>query len=263
VQPVTRFIDGEPSINIQIAHIHALEENGPRFVSSLSIPERNLFRNLLLLCQAHHNRVDSKQFERSFPATRLLKWKRDREGHAGAELAMVQVQDNDALRELFTDALHEAKVELLEAIGRVEKVSLNQAAMLRTLVDESFGQPRLNEDAVASLERSARMLVNLEDTAGVLYTASQTINEDTVVSIQSAATELNTAVGLAKEMGYSLTAKLESFDGGDRSVDEVEPAVYYVDQGSKWLFFLRGMGVGAALIVVIVLAIVITRASGA
>ncbi|QNE16625.1 hypothetical protein F1D05_00325 [Kribbella qitaiheensis] len=261
---MTRFIDGEPSINIQIAHIHALEENGPRFVSSLTIPERNLFRNLLLLCQAHHNRVDSKQFERSFPATRLLKWKRDREGDAGAELAMVQIKDNEALRELFTDALHEAKVELLEAIGRVEKVSLNQAAMLRTLVDESFGQPRLNEDAVASLERSARMLVGLEDTAGVLYVASQTINEDTVISIQSATKELNTAVGQAKEMGHSLTAKLESFDVGDRPVDEVEPAVYYVDQGSKWLFFLRGMGVGAALVAVIILAIVITRArSGA
>ena len=256
-QQVTRFIDGEPSINIQIAHIHALEDNGPRFLRSMPIPKRNGFANLLLLCQAHHNRIDSKAYVHKYPATLLRKWKQDREGSAREVLADIQIKDDEELRTLFTDVLQEVKAELLEAIQRVEKVSLDQAALLRTLVDESYGWPRLNQDAIASLERSANMLVTLEDTTGLLATTARSINEETVMSIRFAAEDLSRTVDEAKYVGQSLTSSLENHQfEGERS----SSPVLHVDTGNNWRFFFRGVVVGAAIVVVVVLAIVITNA---
>ncbi|MEV6894748.1 hypothetical protein [Kribbella sp. NPDC051137] len=256
-QLVTRFIDGEPSVNIQIAHIHALEDNGPRFLRSMPIPKRNGFANLLLLCQAHHNRIDSKTYVHKYPATLLRKWKQDREGSAGEALANIQIKDDAELRTLFADVLQEVKAELLEAIQRVEKVSLDQAALLRTLVDESYGWPRLNEDAIASLERSAKMLVTLEDTTGLLATTARSINEDTVTSIRFAVEDLKRAVDEAKYIEQSLNTSLE----GDQFEDERSSSpVIHVDTGKDWRYFFRGVGVGAALVVVVILAIVITNA---
>lgn len=256
-EQVMRFIDGEPSINVQIAHICALDEKGPRFEEHMPVAERNKFGNLMLLCQAHHIRVDSKAYEHAYPKAKLHGWKRAREGEAAADLAGVQVTDARELQEVFIDAVTEAKEDILEAIARVEDISTNSARMLRSMVAEVFDQPRLDLDAVESLERSANMLINLEDTAGMLHAATARVNEDTVFGLQSAATELADVVKDAENVSKSLSARASS--AGVGGVPQVH---YYVDDDRRWQFFARGMAVGAGVVLVIVVAILIARAAG-
>lgn len=256
-EQVMRFIDGEPSVNVQIAHICALDEKGPRFEEHMPVAQRNNFGNLLLLCQAHHIRVDSKAYEHAYPKAKLHGWKRAREGEAAADLADVQVADARELQEVFTDVVTDAKEDILEAIARVEDISTNSARMLRSMVAEVFDRPRLDLDAVESLERSANMLRNLEDTAGMLHTATAKINDDTVFGLQSAAAELADAVKDAEDVSRSLSAGTSSGSTGG------EPQVhYYVDDDRRWQFFARGLAVGAGVILVIVVAILIARATG-
>ncbi|MET9273651.1 hypothetical protein [Kribbella sp. NPDC003557] len=245
-----RFIDGEPSINVQIAHICALDERGPRFEQQMSVAHRNNFGNLLLLCQAHHIRVDSKAYEHAYPKAVLHAWKRAREGDAAADLVEVQVSDARDLQQVFTDVVTDAKEDILDAIARVEDISANTARMLRSMVAEVFDRPRLDLDAVESLERSARMLTNLEDTAGMLHAATAKINDDTVFGLQSAATDLADAVKDAEQISRSLSV-------GSGSEPQVH---YYVADDRRWQFFARGMAVGAGVIIVI--AILIARATG-
>lgn len=51
-------IDLEPSLVGEIAHIVAEKPDGPRGESELSIPERNSYSNLMLVCFEHHKLID-------------------------------------------------------------------------------------------------------------------------------------------------------------------------------------------------------------
>ena len=67
----------EEAVSAQIAHIYAINDDGPRGKPNLTQEERNHHRNLLLLCPTHHVSVD-KQYN-TYPATLLQEWKRDHE----------------------------------------------------------------------------------------------------------------------------------------------------------------------------------------
>ena len=53
-EPITRFVDGIPVNNFEIAHIRAANEGGRRYVEGMTDKERNSFDNLVLLCGVHH-----------------------------------------------------------------------------------------------------------------------------------------------------------------------------------------------------------------
>jgi len=57
----------------QVAHIHSYEDKGPRANLSLTVKERNKYRNLVLFCPTHHTLVDKQ--ENTFPAELLRHWK--------------------------------------------------------------------------------------------------------------------------------------------------------------------------------------------
>lgn len=57
----------------QIAHIHALSPEGPRFAAGLTIEELNSFDNLLLLCTEHHLVVDGARSPYSAEEVRAFK----------------------------------------------------------------------------------------------------------------------------------------------------------------------------------------------
>lgn len=57
-EPTVRMVQGDPVQNLQIAHIRALEDNGPRAITTWTEAERNHFSNLILLCNVHHKVVD-------------------------------------------------------------------------------------------------------------------------------------------------------------------------------------------------------------
>ena len=81
-----RLINGEPILNVQIAHICAHDDNGPRCAARFSKEERRSFRNLILLCKPHHTLVDRKRNERVYSEEVLRSWKQQREGVFGAQL---------------------------------------------------------------------------------------------------------------------------------------------------------------------------------
>ena len=59
----------------EICHIHARNENGPRYDPSLDETEVNSMSNLVLLCPTHHTRIDKDPD--SYPAEILQEWRKE------------------------------------------------------------------------------------------------------------------------------------------------------------------------------------------
>jgi hypothetical protein len=72
---VMRRLDGQWRTKAHVAHICGLNKESARFDESVSVPERNSFGNLLLLCKPHHDLVDSKALENKYPKETLIVWK--------------------------------------------------------------------------------------------------------------------------------------------------------------------------------------------
>lgn len=169
---VIRNVETGPEVNVEIAHIVAHEDGGPRSDPKMSEKERRSFSNLILLCGPHHKMIDRKGSEKIFTVEVLRKWKVDREGDYAAELEGLDNLTQEKLEYLLTDAVGDAKEELLVAIERVEDVSHEAAQTLRVLVAEVFDRPYLDVDAIALLNESAHMLRNLNESASMLNDAS-------------------------------------------------------------------------------------------
>src|SRR5450756_1886243 len=73
----------------EVAHIHGLNKDSRRFDEAIPVPERNSFKNLLLLCEKHHKLIDGARTWMSYPVATLKKWKEDREGDLSSELGQV------------------------------------------------------------------------------------------------------------------------------------------------------------------------------
>lgn len=69
-------VDGRPAKNVEIAHIHAVEERGPRYDPSLTSDQLRSFENLVLLCKKHHNAVDRAGAD-GYPAETIQEWSRE------------------------------------------------------------------------------------------------------------------------------------------------------------------------------------------
>jgi len=63
----------------EMAHIVAESPNGPRGESSLTTEERNRYENLILLCNQHHQLIDSKEALAKYTVERLHAMKQDHE----------------------------------------------------------------------------------------------------------------------------------------------------------------------------------------
>ncbi len=76
---------GETVVLGEMAHVVAESPDGPRGDSSLTLEERNRYENLILLCNTHHQLIDS-QFQ-TFPVERLRAMKEDHESRIEKLLA--------------------------------------------------------------------------------------------------------------------------------------------------------------------------------
>lgn len=97
------FVDGEPIINYQIAHIRDAEP-GNRYVKAMTNDERRAFNNLVLLCQPHHTEVDKVHPEK-YSIETLESWKAERESGAVAQLRGLDGLTEDRLAEMIREAL--------------------------------------------------------------------------------------------------------------------------------------------------------------
>lgn len=97
------FIDGEPFVNFQIAHIRDARP-GNRYVADMTDDERRSFANLVLLCKPHHTLVDKTHPER-YSIEDLEQWKADREGASMRSLRGLHGLTEEGLEEMIRRAV--------------------------------------------------------------------------------------------------------------------------------------------------------------
>jgi hypothetical protein len=141
-----------------VAHIYGLNKRSRRYDERIPEPDRNNFKNLLLLCEKHHKLVDGADTWANYPVVTLVAWKQDREGDLAGELGQLDWITQDTLHELMAEAIEDTQSRILEAIDGISTISGETLAVLKALVAETLKLPYLNPDDVASLERSADVL---------------------------------------------------------------------------------------------------------
>jgi hypothetical protein len=137
--------------NAQIAHIVGVKRGAARYSPCPSEEEardRESFKNLLLLCLAHHAEVDDKNHgEELYPTELLLKWKRVHEGEHGRLLNLLPPIDEDHLTDLlitvFTPPVTrlEKIADQLEQTGTLTSGALSELRNIITVMSDSPGGP--------------------------------------------------------------------------------------------------------------------------
>ncbi|MFD8262125.1 hypothetical protein ACFV19_25090 [Streptomyces griseoluteus] len=206
-EPVTKLVEGEHILNLEIAHIRAVSSGGKRFDPELSLDEKNAFPNLLLLCKVHHVRVDGHGSER-YSVELLEAWKKQRESAGTAPLLELRGLTEERLRELVSESFASFQVETHEALQELARIAPEAATTLRVLVDE-LRDPRIHgfgiDPDVASWLRSASDgLGHLPDTAPMLWSVARDLRhlQDSAPMLQSAADSLRGTADTAQALQY-------------------------------------------------------------
>lgn len=111
-KPTIEFLDGEPFVACQIAHIRDARP-GNRFDPEMSDDDRRSFQNLILLCKPHHTLVDKSHPER-FSTADLGRWKFAKEERFLIGTRGVSISDEELIGGLQAAALRN---QALQRIG--------------------------------------------------------------------------------------------------------------------------------------------------
>lgn len=171
--------------NAQIAHIYAVKPGAARYRECRTREEereRDSFKNLILLCLAHHAAVDDKENgEELYPPELLLEWKRKHEGEHGPQLARIGPISEEFLANVLT-AVFTPPVTRLERIAdQLERTgSLNSEALteLRQIIAVMQDGPvGPNAQTARNLAYAADIFanLNLSNAARQLYHASDVL----------------------------------------------------------------------------------------
>lgn len=74
------LVDPSGTMLGKIAHIHAAEPGGARYLKSMTDEERRAEANLFIVCGRHHDIIDDKKNEATWPAEKLRALKKAHEG---------------------------------------------------------------------------------------------------------------------------------------------------------------------------------------
>jgi hypothetical protein len=160
-------------IKVQISHIKGRHKNSARFDESVPEPERNSFRNLLLLCKMHHDLVDSRRTAHQYPEELLMEWKAAREGCLADELDVLDWITRERLEELLASAIDQTMETILEGIGHIKEIGSETLALLKNVVTETLRLPYLDPEDIASLEYSATIFKSLPDIVPTLHESAR------------------------------------------------------------------------------------------
>ncbi|MEU8718241.1 hypothetical protein [Streptomyces sp. NPDC048663] len=137
--------------NAQIAHIIGVKRGAARyrpFPSEEAARDRESFKNLLLLCLAHHAEVDDKNHgEEHYPPELLRKWKRDHEGEHGRQLDQIGPLREDQLTDLLIKVFAppvtrlEKIADQLEKTGMLTSDTLSELRNIITVMSDDLGSP--------------------------------------------------------------------------------------------------------------------------
>ncbi|PWI20500.1 hypothetical protein DI272_16425 [Streptomyces sp. Act143] len=193
--PTVRMINGEPRLNLEIAHIRAFEKGGKRFDPTWSVEERNSFSNLILLCHPHHKEIDGRDGARYTVAV-LDRWKKAREAAGLNALAGLGDLTEQRLNQMIVDAQTVLVDRIGPALDEFAKTAPELAALLKVALKE-LEDPRihgfgLSEDGIRMLSQSARSLGHLQDTARVVAGAARSLSHlpDSASTLTDAADSL-------------------------------------------------------------------------
>jgi hypothetical protein len=180
-EPAIRFVDGVPVINLEIAHIHALDDNGPRAVWGMTEPERNAISNLIWVCKTCHERIDAD--EDTYTAAVLKEWKRHREAQPLGRLSGLRDLDRAGMDELLRDATAEIRADM----AAFTQAFPDLAALLRENIE---GLPSLDPDSIEMLSAAALRL-DLPEYAPLMHTAAARLDlPDFAPMVHSSASSL-------------------------------------------------------------------------
>jgi hypothetical protein len=154
--PTIVFVkEGQPSINVQVAHIEGAEKGSARYNESMTNEERRSYPNLLLLCIPHHDLVDNKEPDQ-YTVELLRKWK------ASRELATTGA-DAEELHSIREETLAAAMEAAIKSSRRVRQaiVEVSSATVLKggagALVVPLGQYPRVSQDREA--EKAVALIV--------------------------------------------------------------------------------------------------------
>jgi hypothetical protein len=136
VEPVVREVEGQFRFMVEIAHIRAANRNGARYEELMTNDQRRDFKNLMLLCDPHHDLADDKKKEDVYTVEVLTRWKAQREADPREALSRLREVTPSGLRKIVAEGLAQRDSQLLDALNRLENGDKEAAALMRTLLDE-------------------------------------------------------------------------------------------------------------------------------
>ncbi|MFG3437796.1 hypothetical protein ACGF0J_11200 [Nonomuraea sp. NPDC047897] len=155
-------MDGKYYVIGFISHIRAAYPNGPRYDSDMTDDQRRDIRNLIMLCEPHHLRID-KERPQDYSVEKLHRWKAQREASPSEALKRLREVTPSGLRKIVADGMKARDEKLIAALTRLEKSDQGAAMALRSLIDEltevyTQGRHALDPDVVSTLDRATRRL---------------------------------------------------------------------------------------------------------
>lgn len=205
-QPVVVIVEGSPTVNLEIAHIVGLNDGSARAIDPMSIEERNQFSNLILLCHAHHKRVDSKRTRDEYGKDLLLSWKSQVE-QGGQDVLASYTMTDEKLDDLITGAMDRRLIEVRTALLEVRETN----AVAATAIEQLAG--RFNDYQLIGNYVDADQASMLSEAARQLRAV---LDPDLVSDLQSAAADLaivknGELAEHVKEAASELTAAVRAF----------------------------------------------------
>ncbi|WP_285748623.1 hypothetical protein [Lentzea sp. NBRC 105346] len=195
-EQLLRLVNGKYRMALDIAHIRALNPDGPRYDPAMTDQERNDFPNLIYLCRVHHRVVDEGTGE-AYPVELLLDWKADRETAGQQRLHAQAPITVEVFETVIAEAMERRDEQINEILVRLERTDLEAAQLMRELREELVEIRRngavIDPDTAAMLSRAAARLEGLPDSAGTLAKAATKLVglPDLVARLNAAANRLD------------------------------------------------------------------------
>ncbi|MGW7021519.1 hypothetical protein ACWGGS_19615 [Streptomyces decoyicus] len=172
---VITMVNGVPKLNAEIAHIRAINPGGKRFDATWSVPERNSFKNLMLLCVPHHTTIDGAS-SADYPVEVLEEWKAGREGESVEALEGLTGLTEARLSDMLAEAQGQFLDEVRPALAEFSKTAPELAVLLNSLLDE-LADPRIHgfgisPDSIELFSDAARSLGSFEDNVSLFASAA-------------------------------------------------------------------------------------------
>lgn len=86
------LLDGDGTLNSQVAHIRGVAKTSARFDAAMSNEERRQASNLLILCLKHHNSIDDKKLEAKYTVAVVTQMKEMHESRFRASIGTLEAK---------------------------------------------------------------------------------------------------------------------------------------------------------------------------